>query len=384
MHLYRFLLRQRLLGFLPYLLHHHLHSLHSLTQIPSLPLHVPSPPITCPTYGEAPLGCRAIGIRLRAASPLPLPSPPLPPPSSPLLLPSTDRRANIFEAVLPPRKRLCLAPGPRFEVEESSSAAVARPTGGYKAYYGFISTLDAELRRDRKGLTEAIEEVLPTIMAELSQQVTDLVRQDTNEIYVRFKDTQDDRALLRGQVNMLRKDRQYYLNTAMLVESEARDTRISSLEALVTTLVSQTTSLQTQLIAALGCIDTLEAREPAHTDDPKDVDSCTSTAKMSPKRNTATTTTKPMTDAQIMALIAQGVVDALAERDTERSRNGDDNHDSGSDGRRRIPIARECTYNDFLKCQPLNFKGTEGVVRLTQWFERMESVFHISNCAVEN
>ncbi|GKB94876.1 putative reverse transcriptase domain-containing protein [Tanacetum coccineum] len=98
---------------------------------------------------------------------------------------------------------------------------------------------------------------------------------------------------------------------------------------------------------------------------------------MSPKRNTATTTTTPMTDAQIMALIAQGVVDALAERDTERSRNGDDNHDSGSDGRRRIPIARECTYNDFLKCQPLNFKGTEGVVRLTQWFERMESVFHI-------
>ncbi|GJS73786.1 reverse transcriptase domain-containing protein [Tanacetum coccineum] len=28
--------------------------------------------------------------------------------------------------------------------------------------------------------------------------------------------------------------------------------------------------------------------------------------------------------------------------------------------------------------------GTEGVVVLAQWFERMESVFHISNCAVEN
>ncbi|GKE79893.1 hypothetical protein Tco_1549893 [Tanacetum coccineum] len=172
-------------------------------------------------------------------------------------------------------------------------------------------------------------------MAELSQRVTDLVRQDTDEIYVRFEDTQDDRALLRGQVNMLRKDRQYHLNTAMLVESEARvDTRISSLEALVTTLVSQTTSLQTQLIAALGCIDTLEAREQAHTDDPEDADSCTSTAKMSPKRNAATTTTTPMIDAQIKALIAQGVVDALAERDTERSRNGDDIYDSGSDGRR--------------------------------------------------
>ncbi|GJW49361.1 reverse transcriptase domain-containing protein [Tanacetum coccineum] len=28
--------------------------------------------------------------------------------------------------------------------------------------------------------------------------------------------------------------------------------------------------------------------------------------------------------------------------------------------------------------------GTEGVVGLTQWFERIESVFHISNCAVKN
>nr|GEZ60200.1 hypothetical protein [Tanacetum cinerariifolium] len=35
---------------------------------------------------------------------------------------------------------------------------------------------------------------------------------------------------------------------------------------------------------------------------------------------------------------------------------------------------------DFMKCQPLNFKGTEGVVGLTRWFEKMETMFHISNC----
>ncbi|GJZ89435.1 reverse transcriptase domain-containing protein [Tanacetum coccineum] len=33
-----------------------------------------------------------------------------------------------------------------------------------------------------------------------------------------------------------------------------------------------------------------------------------------------------------------------------------------------------------MKCQPLNFKGTEGVVELIRWFEKMETVFHISNC----
>ncbi|GJX83036.1 putative reverse transcriptase domain-containing protein [Tanacetum coccineum] len=41
--------------------------------------------------------------------------------------------------------------------------------------------------------------------------------------------------------------------------------------------------------------------------------------------------------------------------------------------------ARECTYQDFLKCQPLSFNGTEAVVGLTHWFEKMETVFHISN-----
>ncbi|GKE61660.1 hypothetical protein Tco_1512027 [Tanacetum coccineum] len=43
-------------------------------------------------------------------------------------------------------------------------------------------------------------------------------------------------------------------------------------------------------------------------------------------------------------------------------------------------VARECTFQDFLKCKPHNFLGTEGVVGLTRWFEKMETVFNISNC----
>ncbi|GKC40213.1 reverse transcriptase domain-containing protein [Tanacetum coccineum] len=79
---------------------------------------------------------------------------------------------------------------------------------------------------------------------------------------------------------------------------------------------------------------------------------------------------------------SQGVADALAKYEAHRSSiNGDDSHESRS-GRRTERAARECTYSDFLKCQPLNFKGTEGVVGLTQWSEKMEYVFHISNCTV--
>ncbi|GJZ86237.1 reverse transcriptase domain-containing protein, partial [Tanacetum coccineum] len=76
------------------------------------------------------------------------------------------------------------------------------------------------------------------------------------------------------------------------------------------------------------------------------------------------------------------VADALAEHKVNRSINGDDIHDSGTGERRQVSTVRECTYTDFLKFQPLNFKGTEGVVGLTQWFEKMKSVFHISNCTV--
>nr|GFC48146.1 hypothetical protein [Tanacetum cinerariifolium] len=76
-------------------------------------------------------------------------------------------------------------------------------------------------------------------------------------------------------------------------------------------------------------------------------------------------------------MIDQGVTAALAARDALRSTNGDDSHNFGTGVRRTERAARECTYTDFLKCQPLPFKGTEGVASLSQWCERMESNTHV-------
>ncbi|GKE30687.1 putative reverse transcriptase domain-containing protein, partial [Tanacetum coccineum] len=62
--------------------------------------------------------------------------------------------------------------------------------------------------------------------------------------------------------------------------------------------------------------------------------------------------------------------------------NGNGNGNGGEYGynfRGFMPV-RECTYQDFLKCQQLNFNGTEGVIGLTRWFKKMEIIFHISNC----
>ncbi|GKA03052.1 hypothetical protein Tco_0675833 [Tanacetum coccineum] len=57
------------------------------------------------------------------------------------------------------------------------------------------------------------------------------------------------------------------------------------------------------------------------------------------------------------------------------SGNGGNGNANGKDGEygynfREFMPARECTYQDFLKCQPLNFNGMEGVVGLTHWSRR--------------
>ncbi|GJU25968.1 hypothetical protein Tco_1164589 [Tanacetum coccineum] len=161
----------------------------------SLP-QIPSPPLPPP----------ASSLHLPPPVPtsLPLPSSPLPPlPASLFIPPPVDCREDIPEAELPPRKRLCLiAPTSRYEVEESSTAA-PRPTRGHRADYGFIGTMDAEIRRRRAeevgyGIrdvwvdpAEAVEEVAPTTLEGVNARVTELTtvqEQDTQDIYVVIED----------------------------------------------------------------------------------------------------------------------------------------------------------------------------------------------------
>ncbi|GJX93543.1 hypothetical protein Tco_0348129 [Tanacetum coccineum] len=81
-----------------------------------------------------------------------------------------------------------------------------------------------------------------------------------------------------------------------------------------------------------------------------------------------------MTLESVQAMIDQALL--------QNSTNGDGSHSSHGDNRRNVQIARPCFYADFMKCQPLNFKGTEGVVKfatctllgaaLTRWNDQGE------------
>ncbi|GKA20571.1 reverse transcriptase domain-containing protein [Tanacetum coccineum] len=94
--------------------------------------------------------------------------------------------------------------------------------------------------------------------------------------------------------------------------------------------------------------------------------------KMPPKR-TSTSEAPAMTQAAIKKLVANSVSAAL-EAQAANMANIDN-----TTSPRETPVARQCSYKEFKSCQPINFKGTEGVVGLIRWFERTESVFSRSN-----
>ncbi|GKF41295.1 hypothetical protein Tco_0124637 [Tanacetum coccineum] len=95
-----------------------------------------------------------------------------------------DRRDDIPESEQPPRKRLYLSTiGFRYEIGESSTA---RPARGQGIDYGFVSTIDAEERRQGirdvwygirdtwVDLAEAVPEIAPMTVGEVNTRVVEL------------------------------------------------------------------------------------------------------------------------------------------------------------------------------------------------------------------
>nr|GEZ54559.1 hypothetical protein [Tanacetum cinerariifolium] len=164
--------------------------------------------LAMPTPSPSPftsLSPPSVGERLaRCTAPAALPSSPLPPPLH--MPPPVDRRDDIPETEMPPRKRLCLSTlGFRYKVGESFTSW---PIRGRGIDYGFVRTLDAEARRRGIGEvgygirdtwidpTETVPEIAPMTMREVNTRVTKLVElheHDTQDLYALLGDAQDSR-----------------------------------------------------------------------------------------------------------------------------------------------------------------------------------------------
>nr|GEW24766.1 reverse transcriptase domain-containing protein [Tanacetum cinerariifolium] len=280
---------------------------------------------------------------VRYMAPAALPSPPLPPSSYPP--PLVDRKDGIPESEQPPRKRLCLSTlGSRYEVGESS-------TRGREVDYGFVNTIEAEMRhrgirevgyviRDTWiDLAEAVPEMDPTTLEKVNTRVTELAElheHDTQDLYDLLEDARMETVwIMKKEAYAAREAWAHSVGLSQIVHHEL-----------------QTLHEQLQIMAPV----TRQGQNP-------------------PPPNT-NTPPHHMTLESVQAMIDQALL--------RNSTNGDGSQSSHEDNPRHVQTTRPCFYADFMKCHPLNFKGNEGVVGLTRWIEKMESVFNVSGCAIEN
>ncbi|GJU41510.1 hypothetical protein Tco_1194467 [Tanacetum coccineum] len=185
-----------------------------ITEVASAP---PPPPSFLPSLIR-PLCTRAAMAQMRAAEPstyhplLPSRTLSLLPISLPA--PSTSRRANIPEADMPPLKRLLLtAPRP-----------------------GSVDTVETRVRDTERRMMAALE----VVNLRVSYQV-DVRSRESSEFYSRHHDAQKDRAVVRAEIEVLRRERLAY-------EQESMETRqaLARSEAYSRALEAQVTVIETQ------------------------------------------------------------------------------------------------------------------------------------------
>ncbi|GJR20056.1 hypothetical protein Tco_0968583 [Tanacetum coccineum] len=161
---------------------------------------------------------------------------PIPPPA-----PSTSRRADIPEIDTPPRKRLLLiTPRLGCEVGESSTAAATRqpgPTMAHRFDCRFVDTMETRFRDTERRMMTALE----MVNMRVSYQV-DVRSRESSEFHSRHHDAQKDRAAVRAEIEVLRRERLAY-------EQESMETRqaLARSEAYCRALEARVTVLETEV-----------------------------------------------------------------------------------------------------------------------------------------
>nr|GEW35878.1 putative reverse transcriptase domain-containing protein [Tanacetum cinerariifolium] len=264
----------------------------------------------------------------------------------PLSTPSTSRRAGIPEANTPSQNRPLLAtPRPGCDVRESSAAAARRPG--------------------------------PTMAHEV-----DIGTRESSEFCTRHHDAQKDRATVRAEIEVLRSERLAYEQEGIQTREELAKSEAycRALEVRVVVLETHARRLEWQRQAAddlaVQHIMRTQALEAGARDDTLEDTAIQIMARTKRVQTPPPTNPNNMTPEAVQTMIDQALLRNFG--------GGDGSHNSHAEKPRNMHTARPCYYTNFMKCHPLNFKGTEGAVGLTRWIKKMESVFNISGCAVEN
>ncbi|GJS80778.1 hypothetical protein Tco_0730659 [Tanacetum coccineum] len=307
----------------------------------------PIPP-TNPTYDQAPLGHRAAMIRIRD---------------------------DIPEEDMPPQRRFVLtAPPPRCDVAESSAAAARAPrrqVADRVEDVGYVRALQASEHR----MMTSIEEV--NLRVSYQAQVR---RKESEDFYTQLLDARTDRRDIRLEIDVVRGQRTAYETELHEVRqaylsSEARNrallARLETLETHMSRMEWQRQRAEDDAVRQIMRTQVLEAR--ARIDTVEDAGSsfiiiisiCIDIVIISHVHCI-------LVIIIIMHVTRQGANDAMTpesiqamiDRAIQRNSTQDDESQSSGGGIRR--------------------HGTEGVVGLSQWLKKMELIFHISCCAVEN
>ncbi|GJU03196.1 hypothetical protein Tco_1113534 [Tanacetum coccineum] len=90
-------------------------------------------------------------------------------------------------------------------------------------------------------------------------------------------------------------------------------------------------------------------------------------------------------EKSVRKIVERRVAKAIEKYEKTRA---DSNNTGGSGstntGGTVAPEVQGCSYKTFMNGKPHSFNGTEGVVGLKRWFEKIEQVFEICKCAEDD
>nr|GEY24128.1 hypothetical protein [Tanacetum cinerariifolium] len=275
-------------------------------------------------------------------------------------------RDDVLEEDMPPRRSFALT-GPPLgcDVAESSAAAARAP----RKDVGYVRALQASEYR----MMTSIEEV--NLRVSYQAQVR---RQESANFYTQLLDAQTDRRDIRLEIDVVRGQMTAYETELQVVrrqesanfytqlfdaQTDRRDIRLE-----IDVVRGQMTAYETELQVVHQAYLSSEARNREQLARLETLE--THMSRMETMPVTRQGTNNAMTLESIQAMIDQAI-----QRNSTHTQD-DASQSSGGGLKRHVQPARVCSYTDFMKCQPLNFKGTEGVVGLSQWLEKMESKLH--------